>query len=118
MYSKSDRLKKWYKKIRIDSFLEDGVSVDYYVELADISRDINTQEIKQMFHDALIEVPMTVVTLKSNATATSNVDMEHIITDFSDKPTKSNYLMGNFILDPLSTEFLGESNVKYNQHFI
>ncbi|XP_031626667.1 uncharacterized protein LOC116342958 isoform X2 [Contarinia nasturtii] len=108
VYSKADRLRKWYKKIRIDSFSQGSVLVDYFVELADVSRDINTQEIKQMFHDALTEVPMTVVPLKNNATASSNMDMEQIIADFPDntKPARSNYLMGHFILDPLSTDFI------------
>lgn len=109
MYSKADRLKKWYKKIRIDSFSQGSVLVDYFVELADVSRDINTQEIKKMFHEALTEVPMTVVPLKNNATA-SSMDMEQIIADFPDntKPARSNYLMGNFILDPLATDFIGK----------
>lgn len=112
MYSKAERLRKWYKKIRIDSFSQGSVLVDYFVELADVSRDINTQEIKQMFHDALTEVPMTVVPLKNNATASSNVDMEQIIADFLDntKPARSNYLMGDFILDPLATDFIGMVN--------
>lgn len=113
MYSKSDRLKTWYKKIRIDSFSQGSVLVDYFVELADVSRDINTQEIKQMFHSALTEVPMTVVPLKSNGTAPST--MEQIISDVPDhvKPARSNYLMGNFILDPLATDFIGNFNSFY-----
>lgn len=107
VYSKADRLRKWFKKIRIDSFSQGSVLVDYFVELADVSRDINTQEIKQMFHSALREVPMTSVPLKNNATTSSN--MEQILSDFPDntKPAKSNYLMGNFILDPLATDFIG-----------
>lgn len=107
VYSRADRLKKWYKKIKIDSFSQGSVLVDYFVELTDLSRDINTQDIKRMFHSALKEVPMTDVPLKNNATATSN--MEQIMSDFSDnvKPAKSNYLMGDFILDPLATDFIG-----------
>lgn len=108
VYSKADRLKKWYKKITIDSFYQGSVLVDYVVELSDVSRDIDTQEIKQMFHNALTEVPMTVVPLKNNATASSN--MEQIISDMPEntKPARSNYLMGNFILDPLATDFVGK----------
>lgn len=107
VYSKADRLKKWYKKIRIDSFSQGSVLVDYFVELADVSRDINTQEIKRMFHNALREVPMTNVPLKNNVTTPP--DMERIMAEFSDnvKPAKSNYLMGDFILDPLATDFIG-----------
>lgn len=109
VYSKADRLKKWYKKVRIDSFSQGSVLVDYFVELADdTTRDINTQEIKQMFHNALTEVPMTVVPLKNNATASST--MERIVADYPEnaKPSRSNYLLGNFILDPLATEFIGK----------
>lgn len=102
-------MKKWYKKIRIDSFSQGSVLVDYFVELADVSRDINTQEIKQMFHSALTEVPMTVVPLKNNASTASN--MEQFASEFNDnvKPSRSNYLMGDFILDPLATDFIGKN---------
>lgn len=109
VYSKAERLKKWYKKIRIDSFSQGSVLVDYFVELADVSRDINTQEIKQMFHSALTEVPMTVVPLKNNASTAPN--MEQIVSEYNDnvKPSRSNYLMGDFILDPLATDFIGKN---------
>lgn len=110
VYSKAERLKKWYKKIRIDSFSQGSVLVDYFVELADVSRDINTQEIKQMFHSALTEVPMTVVPLKNNASTASN--MEQFTSEFNEnaKPSRSNYLMGDFILDPLATDFIGKNS--------
>lgn len=109
-YSKADRLKDWYKKIRIDSFSKGSVLVDYFVELADVPRDINTQEIKQMFHEALIEVPMTVVPLRNTTVAPLEID--GIASEFNNdvKPVKSNYLMGKFILDPVSTDFIG---IKY-----
>lgn len=114
VYSKAERLKKWYKKIRIDSFSQGSVLVDYFVELADVSRDINTQEIKQMFHSALTEVPMTVVPLKNNASTASNT--EQIISEFTDnvKPSRSNYLMGDFILDPLATDFIGKNWISFS----
>lgn len=107
MYSKADRLKKWFKKIKIDSFSQGSVLVDYVVELADVSRDIDTQEIKQMFHNALTEVPMTVVPLKNNATASSTMEPSDIPEQT--KPARSNYLMGDFILDPLATDFVGKT---------
>lgn len=113
VYSKAERLKKWYKKIRIDSFSQGSVLVDYFVELADVSRDINTQEIKQMFHSALTEVPMTVVPLKNNASAASNIDPN--LSEFTDnvKSSRSNYLMGDFILDPLATDFIGTNQTAF-----
>lgn len=111
MYSKADRLKSWFKKIRIDSFSQGSVLVDYFVELADVPRDINTLEIKQMFHGALTEVPMTVIPLRNSTTTTttSTVDADPLASDASDdiKQYKSNYLMGKFLLDPISTDFIG-----------
>lgn len=100
-------MKNWYKNVRIDSFSKGSVLVDYFVELADVPRDINTQEIKQMFHDALIEVPMTVVPLRNATVAPIDIDGTASELNNDVKPIKSNYLMGQFILDPVSTDFIG-----------
>lgn len=123
-YSKADRLKNWYKKIRIDSFSKGSVLVDYFVELADVPRDINTQEIKQMFHEALDEVPMTLVPLRNKTAAPIEADLFDSVNDV--KPVRSNYVMGKFILDPISTDFIGKinssdfdhENVKNEKHLI
>lgn len=115
MYSKSERLSKWYKKVRIDSFSQGSVLVDYFVELADVSRDLNTQEIKQMFHEALTTVPVSVVPLNgenglSDQLSNGN-DFNDSIDDLDDelKPQKmkDNYLLGKFVLDPMATDFIG-----------
>lgn len=103
-------MKNWYKKIRIDSFSQGSVLVDYFVELVDVPQDINTLEIKQMFHNALTEVPMTVILLKNSTTTTSSTaDADPYASDSNDdiKQYKSNYLMGKFLLDPISTDFIG-----------
>lgn len=106
MYSKAERLNKWYKKIRIDSFSQGSVLVDYFVELADVSRDINTLEIKQMFHNALTTVPITVVPLSDGHNHTIALE-RNVNADENDK-AKSSYLLGKFVLDPVATDFIGK----------
>ncbi|XP_044262202.1 mucin-5AC [Tribolium madens] len=53
VFGRSNVLNKWYRKIRIDGFSEGSVLVDYLVELNDLGRKIDTQEIKKLFHDSL-----------------------------------------------------------------
>lgn len=111
VYSRAERLNKWYKKVRIDSFSKGSVLVDYFVELANIPNDINTQEIKKMFHNALTTVPITVVSF-DNATNVEHNDDDEIETnldDFQAKPlkVKESFLMGKFVLDPIATDFIG-----------
>lgn len=115
MYSKSERLNKWYKNVRIDSFSQGSVLVDYFVGLSDVTRDLNTQEIKQMFHDALTTVPVSVVPLNGenglSDQLTNGNDFNDSIDDLDDeiKPQKmkDNYLLGKFVLDPMATDFIG-----------
>lgn len=86
--------------------------VDYFVELADVSHDINTQEIKQMFHDALTAVPVSVVPLPGEYGSSDAADFnDNIDDDFNDEirpqKMKDNYLLGKFVLDPVATDFIG-----------
>lgn len=110
VYSKADRLNKWFKKVRIDSFSKGSVLVDYFVELADVSRDINTQEIKQMFHNALtiIHYPFSIVPL-SNSSTSEYDEFESDSDELQAKPlkVKDSFLMGKFVLDPAATDFIG-----------
>lgn len=55
IYSSSPVLKQWYRKIRIDGFSEGSVLVDYLVELNEIGRQVDTQEIKRLFHQSLMD---------------------------------------------------------------
>lgn len=78
--------------------------VDYYVELANITDDVNTLEIKQLFHDALTKPVMPVL---------SDKDAQENETDNEAGPqeeqlVKASYQMGKFIIDPAATEFSGE----------
>lgn len=112
VYSKSERLSKWYRNVRIDSFSQGSVLVDYFVELADVSRDINTQEIRQMFHDALTAVPVSVVPLNGELNASEDIDDFSDTNDFNEKEhsakMRENYLLGKFVLDPSATDFIGK----------
>lgn len=112
VYSKADRLNKWFKKVRIDSFSKGSVLVDYFVELSDVSRDINTQEIKQMFHNALTTVPISIVPLSNSSTSDEYGDdeLENESGESQAKPlkVKESFLMGKFVLDPAATDFIGE----------
>lgn len=65
-----------------------SVLVDYFVELNDLKEKVSTQQLKLIFHEALRNVSPDVDPL--NAT--------------SKGPMK----LGKFIIDPKSTDFVGE----------
>lgn len=96
VYSKSNSLKKWYKKIRIDGFSEGSILVDYLVELNDIGRQIDTVEIKKLFHDSLEDA------------IAKNTNREPKSKDLSEDKLDGKYTFGNFIVDPKYTDFVGE----------
>ncbi|XP_076666269.1 uncharacterized protein LOC143367885 isoform X2 [Andrena cerasifolii] len=85
IFSKSSVLAKWYKKIRIDSFSEGSILVDYFVELDNLEQNVNTQELKVIFHDAL---------------RTYNTNR------WNDTNTKSSIKLGSFAIDPKYTDFV------------
>ncbi|XP_011703548.1 PREDICTED: mucin-5AC [Wasmannia auropunctata] len=84
IFSKSSVLKKWYKKIRIDSFSQGSILVDYFIELANVQQKVNTQELKVIFHDSL-------KTYNASRNETS---------------TKVPLKMGIFTIDPKYTDFV------------
>ncbi|XP_033308941.1 uncharacterized protein LOC117210238 [Bombus bifarius] len=85
IFSKSAVLAKWYKKIRIDSFSEGSILVDYFVELANLEQNVNTQELKVIFHDSL---------------RTYNANR------WNETKTKSSIKLGSFTIDPKYTDFV------------
>lgn len=123
VYNKSNNLSKWYKKIRIDSFSKGSVLVDYFVELTDLSQDINTLEIKRMFHEALRKIPVSVIPLQHHKSDTN--DDEAMDNDGGDEmmnveenghgavgltssvKASENFMFGQFTLDPVATDFIG-----------
>lgn len=96
VYSKSDALKKWYKKVTIDSFSKGSVLVDYFVELSNLESDVNTLEIKKMFHEALIPAPA------ENKISENDSDSASAMPQ-----TKEAFMLGNLVVDPISTDFIG-----------
>ncbi|KAK5649279.1 hypothetical protein RI129_000308 [Pyrocoelia pectoralis] len=96
IYSKSDVLSKWYKKIRIDGFTKGSVLVDYVVELNNVSREISTTDLKTLFNDAL-----------QNALSKSGTNREPKASDLRSSISESEKLsLGNFMVDPTYTDFV------------
>ncbi|KAF5308399.1 hypothetical protein FQR65_LT06220 [Abscondita terminalis] len=96
VYSKSDVLSKWYKKIRIDGFSKGSVLVDYLVELNNVSREINTKDLKGLFHDALEEA----LAKNANTREAKSSDLGKNADD------DNKLLLGNFMVDPTYTDFV------------
>lgn len=95
VFSNAPNLNEWFKSVRIDGFSKGSVLVDYFVELADISNEVNTLEIRRLFHEALEPAP-------NNDTDFEDDDV------ISQRITKEAFKLGNFLLDPVSTDFIGK----------
>ncbi|XP_076301897.1 uncharacterized protein LOC143220022 [Lasioglossum baleicum] len=85
VFSKSSVLTKWYKKVKIDSFSKGSILVDYFVELKNLEEEINTQELKAIFHHSL----QTYNTNRWNETK-----------------VKDSIRLGSYIIDPSYTDFV------------
>jgi hypothetical protein len=59
-----------------------SVLVDYFVELTDVGRRVDTQEIKRLFHSSLSADPDSIVS--------------------------SRLQLGSFVVDPKFTDFIGK----------
>lgn len=95
VYSNAPSLKQWFKKVQIDSFSKGSVLVDYFVELSEIPKDINTLEIKRLFHEALAPVQQ-----KTEPKPEEEGVAQPIV--------KEAFKLGNFLVDPISTDFIGK----------
>uniref|UniRef100_A0A336M6W1 CSON013052 protein n=1 Tax=Culicoides sonorensis TaxID=179676 RepID=A0A336M6W1_CULSO len=97
VFIKSDKLRRWYKTLRIDSFSKGSVLVDYFVELDDISDEVNTLQIKGFFHDALTptKLPESIQNDTMDERQSSAVPQ-----------VKETFMLGKFVLDPISTDFI------------
>jgi len=93
--------------VRIDSFSKGSVLVDYYVELANITEDVDTLEIRQLFHDALTKPATPVLPDKdaqeNETDSVSGPQEEQLVT--------ASYQMGKYIIDPVATDFSGKQKV-------
>lgn len=68
------------------NFSEGSILVDYFVELANLEQNVNTQELKVIFHDSL---------------RTYNANR------WNETKTKSSIKLGSFTIDPKYTDFVG-----------
>lgn len=76
--------------------------MDYLIELNDVGRQIDTLEIKKLFHESL-----------DNAIADSS-NREAKSTDFNKTEmirSEGKLTLGNFIVDPIYTEFIGNNKI-------
>lgn len=83
------------------SYSKGSVLVDYFVELTDLPEDLNTLQIKRMFHEALMESPsefQSVVPLSSSADSENDENVTR----------KNQVTLGRFAIDPVSTDFIGK----------
>lgn len=99
VYSNAPQLQNWFKKVKIDSFSKGSVLVDYFVELAEVPKEINTQEIKSLFHLALTPAYMQ----EEEESGESNNG-----EGSAQKIVKDAFKLGNYVVDPVSTDFIGE----------
>lgn len=74
---------------------EGSVLVDYLVELNDVGRQVDTQEIKRLFHDSLDNA---LLALGSNREGKA----------LNETKLEGKLSFGNFVVDPAYTDFLGK----------
>lgn len=70
--------------------------VDYFVELSELGRTVNTADMKRLFHDALRQATVTSEALTGESLVAEN---------------KEKFKLGKFIVDPKYTDFVGEYSI-------
>ncbi|XP_071451500.1 mucin-2 [Hetaerina americana] len=107
VYSSSEGLRKWYKRVRIDGFREGSVVVDYVVELKEVARRVDTAELKRLFNDALgkgEKIPLPAAT--TEATAAQGRSVGDPTLDARRRPQEMEVKrLGGFLVDPEFTDF-------------
>lgn len=73
---------------------EGSVLVDYFVELTDLGHTVNTADMKRLFHEALQQAAVDQEALSGGDTFKAY--------------NTSEFKMGKFVVDPKSTDFVGE----------
>ena len=64
-------------------------------------------EIKKLFHEALIQTPLTVIPLNNNESDDLD-DSNEYLEGKGEKLVKETYLLGRFVVDPIATDFTGK----------
>lgn len=106
VYSKSKELKKWFKKVRIDSFSKGSVLVDYFVELNNITGTVDTLEIKKLFHESLLPMHEEYQAYDPvNGGLGGDESFDRIVEQ---RENKDSYMLGRYVVDPVATDFIGK----------
>jgi replication initiation and membrane attachment protein DnaB len=91
-----------------------SVLVDYIVQInATAARHLDTLELKRMFHESLKQAPPPPTTSTTTTTAHLKDEDETLVREQSAAqaavpPTKPRLQLGQFVLDPDYTDFVGE----------
>lgn len=87
---------------------EGSVLVDYLVELNDLGRQIDTVEIKKLFHESLDDALLNSVSSNREGKSLNETKLEGKLS------------LGNFVVDPKYTDFVGKFREKddFNMIFI
>lgn len=81
--------------------------MDYYVELANITEDVNTLEIKKLFHTALVPQAIAPPETENETDNEDDVNSQQYIDGKGEKLVKELYVMGKYVIDPIATDFSG-----------
>lgn len=81
-----------------------SVLVDYFVELTDLGRKVDTMELKVLFNEALSVAP---------AASARSIGKSEQLRDGSKNTTK--LALGSFVIDPTYTDFIG-MRVKFTSY--
>lgn len=85
-------------------FSKGSVLVDYLVELNDVGKQIDTVEIKRLFHESLEDA------------IARNTNREPKSQDLSAEKLEGKYAFGSFLVDPQYTDFVGTLIKKINRN--
>lgn len=82
--------------------------VDYFVELSDLTQDVNTLDIKHIFHESLMELPQEITEIPEDDLNDEDDNLREDDEERSKIP-KNTVSLGKFKIDPVSTDFIGNS---------
>lgn len=90
--------------------------VDYFVELNDLGRTVDTQELKRLFHKALHPVPLN----DMNNLDEGDVEDEETVQIETAKlraDMEGKLNLGSFIVDPSYTDFIGKCSTRSKTNY-
>lgn len=78
-------------------YSEGSILVDYFIELSELGRTVNTADMKRMFHDSLYRSTINSEALIGEASTVDSADLSN-----------QQLRLGKFIVDPKYTDFVGQ----------